>query len=135
MDEFLDDFDLSFDYEGNISDESFNNQVSLNVYSDDEFKQAMSCDLKFPCLYLKGLETEEELNYFRNKHWEEDSLVPLYCELEGTSFFITDINLDATALLLLHEMGNYQLSLFKNDSVRIPINLDEPSDIIKFIKL
>lgn len=109
--------------------------VVLEEYDDSAFKQAMSETLKYPCILIEGVESEEELSFFKQRQVNPEYGLPFYCVLEDVPFEIGQFELSFDSLLSLRVIFSYKLWLLKSPDEKIFIDLNNPAMLFKFIKL
>lgn len=109
--------------------------VQLAEYTDEEFVKAMTSGMKYPCLVISGLTTEEELTFFRKREYSEEVSLPLYCEMENVPYEIGKMELSFDSLLALRVIADYDLKLYRSAQDVIQIDLNDPITLLKFIRL
>lgn len=111
----------------NVELESIN---LLSEYTELEMEQ-----LPYPVLIIDGLTSEEEFLHFRDRPYEEDVAVPLYCFIEGEISRVGMLDFTMDSLLAIRTIGDYKLVLMKNRETEVEVQLDDPVFLSKFIKL
>lgn len=109
--------------------------VELEVYEDDEFQRAVLDNLRYPCVVIHNLTTEEEVEFFRNRVTDEELALPLYGDLEGQKFYIGNFELVLDTLLTIRNISDYGLTLMKDRDICRHIDLNDADVLTKFIKL
>lgn len=91
-------------------------------------------DIVFPYILIEGIESQEEFMFFRTmKH--ADATIPAYALVEGVMCRFMDFDLTLDSLLNLQFISDYKVSLFKSKDVVVPIHLNDPEQLLNFIKL
>lgn len=110
-------------------------QVNLEEYHDDVFTESMYATVEYPCVFIEGVNTEEEIAYFRSHEYLEDASVPLYTLVEGIPLEIGRIDLTLQSLLTLRSIYAYGLTLFRSRDDSVTIDLNDANVLSKFIRL
>ena len=109
--------------------------LNLDVCSDGSFDASVWKDIKYPCLFIDGITSEEELRFFKESSKGSDASLPLYCNVENIPLEVGSMELELHALLALKGIFDYKLALYKSADQRIPLDLNDPNVLIKFIRL
>ena len=109
-------------------------EVLLDEVSDDIFNEALSDSIVYPCVFISGLETEEEFLFFKRRGAGEPHL-PLYCDVEGRVVRLGEFELSLNSLLAVRQVYSYGITVHKNREEQVEINLDDPVELEKFIHL
>lgn len=91
----------------------------------------------FPCVMVDGVSTAAEVRMLQqlSANAEEGVAVPLYVSLDKTQVHIGNFPLVLDCLLLLKFLGGYAITLYNGDGLPIRLNLDDPVQLTKFIRL
>lgn len=133
------DFDtlLDFDLTEDVSEVSESEEVSLESL---DFRKEINEDawntVEYPSLFISGLESEEEFQFFRNRDCgdESDSL-PMYCVIEGTPIKVCQLKVCLQTFLDFHIIGEYGIELYSSKEKHVCIPIKDPAALVKFIKL
>lgn len=109
--------------------------VELYEYSDTEYYEAINDSVEYPCAFLGGVTTEEELQFFRSKDADESTSIKLYTSVEGIPLEIGRLELTLNSLLALRSIYDYSLVIKRAKDDEVTVNLNNPEELIKFIKL
>jgi len=90
--------------------------------------------VQFPFLLAEGVNSEEEFAYLRDRPVMDGMGLPLFCYVEGQLVQIGYADLTIDSLLAFHAMG-YRLTLEREVSDSVFIDVDSPEYLTKFIKL
>lgn len=91
---------------------------------------------EFPCIVIDGIETENEFIFFKDRVVDDPELcIPMYFECENEMVKIGMFPLTLDFLLVLRSIGGYSLTLYTGEDECKPIDLDDVSTLMKFIKL
>ncbi|MEY8333063.1 hypothetical protein AALB53_08165 [Lachnospiraceae bacterium 47-T17] len=112
-----------------------NDEVVLEEYNDYEFRQEMMKSVEYPSVFLTGISTLEELNFFKNRPYSENYSLPLYSIVDGQVYKIGMLDLSLDSLLSLRVIFNYEVVLLSDKDNSINLNLNDADTLIKFIKL
>ena len=108
--------------------------LNLEVCSDDSTTDVLT-GIEYPCLVIDGVTSEEEIFFFRDRSVGSDATLPLYCVIENVPLKIGTCELELKALLSLKGIFDYKLTLYKSAEHRIDLDLNDPSVLMKFIRL
>lgn len=109
--------------------------LELEEFTDDEFRAAMLKDVTYPAIFITGITTLEELEFFKNRQYNAELALPLYGELYGQIHKIGMLDLTLDSLLSLRSIFHYELELRTGIDNVVSLDLDDPETLIKFIKL
>ena len=123
-------FDLEDD-SLNGPDEEELQEVNLNRAFFEESAE----NLEFPHLFIKGISTEEELKFYRARTVDGQHSIPVYTEVEGIPIKVMNTDLSLQFFLNLHFVSDYEVTLQRSEGDSIPIDLNDPQQLTKFIKL
>lgn len=112
-----------------------NDEIILDECDDESFVAAMMERVEYPCVFLEGITSNEEIEFFRNHDTDEDTSVRAYCSVAGEPISLGKIDLTLHALLTIRSIFDYRISLHKNRDCVITIDLNDPETLIKFIKV
>lgn len=101
----------------------------------DDFIQTDLSNVKYPHVRIAGVTTEEEVIYFHKKFCDEGKSLPLYLAFENTYKCIGSFELTLDNLLVVRSIDNYKLDLIVAEDKVIPIDIENPVKLIKFITL
>jgi hypothetical protein len=101
----------------------------------DDFIPVDKFKVIYPHVLIRGISTEEEVIYFHNKFSNPEKSLPLYLQFENSYKCIGNFELTLNNLLIIRCIDNYLLSIVVEEDKEIPINLDEPEQLLKFITL
>lgn len=108
--------------------------LNLEVCSDDSATDILA-GVEYPCLMIDGITSEEEIFFFRDRSVSSDASLPLYCVIENVPLKIGTCELELKALLSLKGIFDYKLTLCKDAEHRIELDLNNPTVLMKFIRL
>lgn len=113
-----------------------NDGINLDVISVDYAKEDMSDKIQYPCVFIDGIDTLEEVDFFSNlKTNDRGNILPLYIIIDGVTKRVCDFDLSFANLLLLSRMSNYKLKLFRDETNGREIDLSDPEELLLFITL
>lgn len=96
----------------------------------------MMKDVKYPCVVIEGITSNDEIEFFRNRGKETDSSLAAYMVVEGEPVSLGFFDLTLENLLAVREIYDYKLVIYKERSSEgTLIDLNDPSTLIKFIRL
>lgn len=110
-------------------------EIILEEYDDSEFKQAVSSNIKYPSILIEGIDSEEELAFFKSRYSDPDMSLPLYCMFDDVPFEVGKFELSFDSLLALRVIFEYKLWLQRSQDDKVFIDLNNPVMLLKFIKL
>lgn len=114
-----------------VADEEELQEVNLNRAFFEESAE----NLEFPHLFIKGISTEEELKFYRARTVGKQQSIPVYTEVEGIPIKVMNTDLSLQFFLNLHFVSDYEVTLQRSEGDSIPIDLNNPKQLTKFIKL
>lgn len=94
-----------------------------------------SSALVYPCILIDGVTTEEEINFFRERPFNTNTSLPLFCIVSDTVISLGALELTLFNLLDLRSIYSYNVTLCKSAENRVVLDLNDPNTLIKFIKL
>lgn len=103
----------------------------LDLNNNDEAAQIV---LSYPCVIMSGVHSQEEYDFF-NQAGHRDNTIPGYVEIDGVFVKMMDFDFSIDTLLKLKFLGNYTLTLYRSEDDSVPIDLENPYFLMKFIKL
>ena len=109
--------------------------VTLDEYSDSEFQEEMLARLDYPSVFISGINTVEELDFFNKRTFDGDRALPLYAMLEGQAHKLGMLDLTLDSLLSLKSIFNYELELHSSRDEFVSLDLCNPNTLIKFISV
>lgn len=109
--------------------------VELEVCEDEDFSDQLMEQLSYPCLFLDGVETEEEVMFFKARSVESDAALPLYCRVDNIPLSLGTFELELHSLLTLRGIFDYKLTLYKSANNKVVLDLNNPEVLMKFIRL
>lgn len=112
--------------------------VDLNMGSTkEEFKIN-----KYPCIVIKGLSYDWEIDYFTNRKNREEYSLPLYIENQGDFFEVGIMEFNSSNLIDLYNVSvdkhldsAYELWIYKSEEDKTKIDYTDGDVIAKFIEL
>lgn len=112
--------------------------VDLNMGNNiEEFKIK-----EYPCIVIKGLSYDWEIDYFANRKNREEYSWPLYMENKGDYFKVGLMEFNSSNLIDLYNVGvdehlksNYELWIYKSETDKSKIDYTDGNVIAKFIEL
>lgn len=111
------------------------NEVKLDsVDTIGEVAQSISDRMEYPCLLIKGVESQEEVLFIRC-HSQGATVLPIYVDFNGYLKRIGYFALTLGNLLILHSIGDYELTLYKSEDNVVKIDLNDPNTIEKFCSI
>lgn len=108
-------------------------EVELEEYVEDN--SFLMEGLNYPCLFIEGITSEEEVFFFKNRKIDSDMKLPLYCKVDGVPIAVGEFELTLDALLMLRSIFDYKLYLYKSVGVVTEIDLNDTKTLLKFIRL
>lgn len=92
---------------------------------------------EYPRVVLEGVSTEAEIMLLRKPISPEDECAacPLYVRLQGEEIKIGRLALTLDCLLMLRMIGGYDLVIESSPSEHYKLDLDNPTDLQKFIRI
>lgn len=100
---------------------------SVNEKISDEFV--------YPCVLIRGIQSQEELTFFMNRRGSNDKLLPLFLDFEGYVKRIGVFEVSLNTLLVLRSVGNYELFIVKSPDEKVQIDLNSYKVLESFISL
>lgn len=133
------DFDslVDFDLTEDVNEITDSEDVALDTldFRDEINKDAWST-IEYPSLFITGLESEEEFQFFRDRDCgDESESLPMYCVIEGTPIKVCQIKMCLQTFLDFHIIGEYGIELYSNKEKHVSIPVTDPVALVKFIKL
>lgn len=111
-------------------------EVTLQEVSiDADINEDISDNLQYPCIIVEGIETTEEVNFFKNRIVDEGKAIPMYIAFKGYKKQIGYFELTLDNLLLIRCISDYSVRLYKDKKNYLKIDLHAPEQLIKFIRL
>lgn len=107
--------------------------IELEEYVEDD--DILMQGVQYPCLFIEGVTSEEEVIFLKNRKHETDLCLPLYCKVEGVPVEIGEFEMTLDSLLTLRSVFDYQLFLHKAVGVVTEIDLNDTNTLLKFIRL
>lgn len=107
----------------------------LELQAIDDFIEVKHNSVKYPHVLIEGIETEEEVIYFNKKFNEKEKSLPLYLQFEGIYKCIGTFELTLDNLIVVRSIANYKLTLMTDENNSVPIDLNNPLNLMKFITL
>lgn len=95
----------------------------------------ISDELDYPCVLIKGIQSQEELSFFMNRGGSKEKLLPLFLDFEGYIKRIGFFEVSLNTLLVLKSIGDYELFIIKSPSEKVQIDLNSDQVLEKFISL
>lgn len=111
------------------------NDVQLETVDDSSFNNALSAMMEYPCVLMEGITSSEELSFFQKRRVRSEISLPFYGKFEGLVFKVGEFELSLDSLLTIRSIYPYKLTLLKNENDAVPIDIDDPNTLIKFIHL
>lgn len=108
---------------------------TVELQEVDDFIPESSEGMKFPCIIIEGITTEEEVLYFNSKFCDTNKSLPLYIEFDGVFKKIGTFELSLDNLLVVRSIDEYKIKLATSKEKLIEIDLESPDNLIKFITL
>lgn len=111
-------------------------EVTLDEVDDMSPSGLADADsVKYPCIVIGGVTSEEEVKYFRNREVDEASSLPMYCLVEGIPLGLGGLELSLVSLLALRTLFPYKVTLYRSVNDSVEIDLNDANTLVKFIKL
>ncbi len=107
--------------------------IELEEYVEDN--DIVMRGLKYPCLFIDGVTSEEEVNFLKGRKNSSGMCLPLYCSVDGVPIEIGEFEMTLDSLLILRSIFDYKLYLHKAIGVITEIDLNDTSTLLKFIRL
>lgn len=111
------------------------NVVELDEYVDNDLEDFAMENVQYPCIFIDGITTEEEVQFFRSKERDVNTSLPMYCMIEGIPLSLGRLELSLDSLLELRSLFDYKITLYRSINDKVPIDLNDAQQLIKFIKL
>lgn len=108
---------------------------AVELQEVDDFIPKSSDDMKFPCIIIEGVTTEEEVLYFNSKFCDANKSLPLYIEFDGIFKKIGSFELTLDNLLVVRSIDRYKIKLATSKEKLVDIDTESPDNLIKFITL
>ena len=80
----------------------------------EEINSSLSESVEYPCITVQGINTEEEVNFFRNRVIKTDNTLPLYIDFNGFLKRIGDFELELNNLLAIRTIGEYLFTIYQD---------------------
>lgn len=109
--------------------------TELEECNDLEFEEMVGELLEYPCVFLYGVTSEEELTFFRKRKVSSEVSVKMYTSVDGTPLDLGFLELTLDSLLAIRSIFDYKLTLCRAKGKVTEIDLDNPEELIKFIRL
>lgn len=109
--------------------------IELDVYEDDSIQQEAWNEVQFPCIFIEGVTTNEEISFFRERGGNAHDAIAAYCMVENTPVSLGTFELNLRTLLMLRSIYSYKVLLMQSREETVEINLDDADVLIKFIRL
>ncbi len=128
-----------FDLEESTLEETFEivneQEISLDtiVLKEDMLSETEK-DIVYPYILIEGIETQEEFNFLNGLPCRADVL-PAFTVVEGSLVPLMQFDFSLQVFLDLHFLGKYRISLQKSKDISVPIDIENPEQLITFIKL
>lgn len=127
-------FDLEEDeQDGNSNSESDGIILETIILNEKPLSETEK-SVQYPYILIEGLKTQEEFAFLRGLVEQSDS-IPAYTKVEGNLVFLMDFDFSLQVFLDLHFLGNYSIVLWKSADVSVDIDIENPEQLVKFIKL
>lgn len=110
-------------------------EVVLDEYVDDSLTKMLQDKMEYPCVVISGVTSNEEVEYFRNRLCTSDACVTAYCFVDDTPVKIGQLELTLSGLLTLRSIFDYGVELRVSPERTRVIDLNDPSMLVKFIRL
>lgn len=107
----------------------------LELQAIDDFIEVKHVSVKYPHVLIEGIETEEEVTYFNKKFNEKDKSLPLYLQFESVYKCIGSFEMTLDNLIVVRSIANYKVTLMLEEGNAVPIDLNNPERLLKFISL
>lgn len=91
----------------------------------------------YPCVVVDGVSTSAEVKMLQQPVAQaaEAVAVPLYIRIEKTPVQVGRFPLTLDRLLLMKFLGGYILTLYGEDASQIKLDLENPEQLVKFIRI
>lgn len=128
-----------FDLEESTLEETFEiveeQEISLDtiVLKEDMLSETEK-DIVYPYILIEGIETQEEFNFLNGLPCRADVL-SAFTVVEGSLVPLMQFDFSLQVFLDLHFLGKYRISLQKSKDISVPIDIENPEQLITFIKL
>lgn len=109
--------------------------VDLTVIDDAEYYSMQMNNVEFPCVMIDGIDTMEEVEFFKQRICSDEKSLPLYCDCDANVVKIGNLELTFGTLLSLHMIFDYKIKLYKTPESFVTLDLNDPEVLIKFIRL
>lgn len=113
--------------------DDMDNLVELQVI--DDFIEPVKSNVKYPHILIDGVTTEQEVMYFHKKFVDKEKALPLYMVFSDMYKCIGHFELTLNNLLTIRSIAPYNIKLVMDDNTSIPIDLGDPTQLIKFINI
>lgn len=107
----------------------------LELQAIDDFVEVKRTSVKYPHVLIEGIVTEEEVTYFNKKFNDKEKSIPLYLQFENVYKCIGSFELTLDNLIVVRSIADYKLTLLVEEGNAIPIDLNDPIKLLKFITL
>lgn len=110
-------------------------EVVLDEYRDTEFAAFIRKGIKYPCVVLEGVTSNEEIEFFRGRKPDAAASVSLYCFVGDEPVHLGMIELTVKDLMMLRSIYDYKAVLYVSEGCANPLNLNDAETLVKFIRL
>lgn len=107
----------------------------IELQEVDDFIADDRNNVVFPHVLIEGINTEEEVNYFHKKFCDKDKSLPLYIKFDTMYRCIGNFELTLDNLLVIRSISDYKIALIVAEDKVLPVDLNDPASLIKFITL
>lgn len=130
----IDIFDLEEDSAEELEEEA-SDEIPLDsiILKEDMFSETDN-HVTFPYILIEGIETQEEFSFLNGLSSDSDT-IPAYTIVEDSLVPLMQFDFSLQIFLNLHFMGNYKVTLRKSADTSVPIDIENPEQLVKFIKL
>lgn len=109
-------------------------ELDLEELSDSSDAE-LSDKLKFPCLVLEGIVSEEELKFLAQYKYTANTAIPLYIKFNGITKRLHSIDMTLDAFQMLGFLANYKITLHKTPTDSKQLCLRDAKILTQLIKL
>lgn len=110
-------------------------EIVLEECTDEGFAVFSDCEVEYPCVFIDGISSNDEVEFFRQRRYTDGASVPMYCQVQNALLSLGKFDLTLESLLDLRSIFRYRLTLYKSESNSVEIDLNDPVVLMKFIKL
>lgn len=105
--------------------------VNVGKTNEDNFR------LQYPCMVVEGIEYTWEMEFFKNRSYNERLSIPLYVRFQGRYLLLTRVDLTSRTLMEFASIseGNYKVEIHKGENIKTTIDYMDGTTLEKFIKL